>query len=873
MIQTDCKVWSQIAKSLERHAKYSPNEASIQNAAFQLAFCYSIGFGVRRNDDKKKIWLERSQRQGIDLENEKRRLDPDIWDWLPKSAKIRSWENAGFFSSFDIVHEYRKRKSLEITKIEYLDFIRDLEKDFDGRHFISLSVRVSLAEILEAEGNYPEAETLLTELIKWVDENPSSLPNRMRNFTLNLAVQLARLSRSQDKLDAAEEWIRIALSRGSEDRQLSLFARTYLGSILCDLGKFDVAKNELLQAYEGFRDSLGEQHPRTTAALSHLTGAFYRLGETDKIIESYEREFELGQKNFEIKSHSMVGILCNAALALKEAKRYVQATERAQKAVQISKEFLGNENDSTMVALGVLGSVLGDSGDLCASEISYIEAIEGHARLLGRNHRQTIKHVGNLAEVYLAQNKYDLAEKMCREVVNGRIKIHGEDHPDTFSAFGNLAYCLLEQGKELNEAEKLCKQALDGEKKVFGEISEPTWNLRNLLARICNKQHNYRSAVQILRQTHEQAKRLFGTGHQKTQYSEKTLSGAISRMELQAKATDLGLWPPNSDDKAKSLFVTKMQISRTNALDLAKNGDKGKAIEILQILVLIEGDTFGLTHPDVIKDNKNLGSIYMTVHKYAFAYNFYTLALSGATASGERNPAVLDIMHNIAYAHQVQGDYQKAEDVYKKLLPAQEEMFGKEHSITLKSLNNVALILMKQNKLVEAERLARRIFEIRRRLLGEDCEDTLASMNTLVQVLLRRGDLDQAEKLNEEAFQSCTSKLTAHHPITLQAYGNRITNLAYRREYASAEELNRQLLPEMKTVLGEYSPDTLEYSDLMGMLLYRQGKLAEAEATYQKVVRATVWSMAEGCPLIINRSKILEKIRARITDPWNVANT
>lgn len=136
------------------------------------AIALTLAFAV--TTIKKKIGFERSQRQRMDLENEKRRLDPDIWDWLPKSAKIRFWENAGFFSYFNIVREYWKRKSLEIIKIEYLDFIRDLEEDLDGRHFIS--IRVSLAEILEAERNYPEAETPLTELIKWVDENPSSLP-------------------------------------------------------------------------------------------------------------------------------------------------------------------------------------------------------------------------------------------------------------------------------------------------------------------------------------------------------------------------------------------------------------------------------------------------------------------------------------------------------------------------------------------------------------------------------------------------------------------------------------------------------------------------------------------------------------------------
>ena len=236
---------------------------------------------------------------------------------------------------------------------------------------------------------------------------------------------------------------------------------------------------------------------------------------------------------------------------------------------------------------------------------------------------------------------------------------------------------------------------------------------------------------------------------------------------------------------------------------------------------------------------------------------------------GERNPETMAIMLSVAYTYRILGNYKEAEDFYRKFLHYQEQTPGKEDNMTVNTLNDLAIVLTQQMKLDEAYQITTWNLEIRARLSGKDHKDSLDSMNTLTSILRAQNLYDQAEQLNQKALDLCTTKLGVSHPSTLKAFGNRAANLACRKEWKAAEKLNYEVLQDMERVLREYAPDTLESSVLMAVLLYRQGKAAEAEATYQKSVKATGWSLSTDSPILYNTRQVLLHIEERVVDPWD----
>jgi hypothetical protein len=113
LMEADYRVRMQIRDSLETNYLLSQNQPSAALIAFQLAFCYHIGFGTKSNDDKCLIWLGKSNKQTYDLKIEKDAVGP---------AKFKSGRARGKYGliKVDLVHEYRKRglnKLEEIRKV------------------------------------------------------------------------------------------------------------------------------------------------------------------------------------------------------------------------------------------------------------------------------------------------------------------------------------------------------------------------------------------------------------------------------------------------------------------------------------------------------------------------------------------------------------------------------------------------------------------------------------------------------------------------------------------------------------------------------------------------------------------------------------
>ena len=89
-----------------------------------------------------------------------------------------------------------------------------------------------------------------------------------------------------------------------------------------------------------------------------------------------------------------------------------------------------------------------------------------------------------------------------------------------------------------------------------------------------------------------------------------------------------------------------------------------------------------------------------------------TLAIA-EEALGPDHPSVATSLNNLAELYDTQGDYAKAEPLYKRSLAITEEALGPDHPDVATSLENLAGLYRATNRSSDAEPLERRAARIR----------------------------------------------------------------------------------------------------------------------------------------------------------------
>src|SRR5436305_15334282 len=127
LLDADFRVRELVAECLELKASNSSCTPCKQAAAFELAFCYKIGFGVLLDDDKSQSWLKRSGRYPKELEVEM----SNIPSFGYNNNTIVLLQSEGYSISIDHPNEYRiAGRHLREVELEYRREIADLQKTF-----------------------------------------------------------------------------------------------------------------------------------------------------------------------------------------------------------------------------------------------------------------------------------------------------------------------------------------------------------------------------------------------------------------------------------------------------------------------------------------------------------------------------------------------------------------------------------------------------------------------------------------------------------------------------------------------------------------------------------------------------------------------
>jgi tetratricopeptide (TPR) repeat protein len=330
--------------------------------------------------------------------------------------------------------------------------------------------------------------------------------------TIGALMDLASTCRPLSKFVEARRYLEQAVESGlrvyGSDEPQTLVAENNLASLLIDLGEFQEAESSLAETLPRMERVFGPDDRRTMAALSNVADLRKRQGRSDE------------------------------AEAL--LRRWVETERR-----------LPNAGVDLYSALNTLGELLLRRGKLDEAENLLKESLAGRERVVGKDHRDSIATLSNLASVYEAQARFSEAEALFRD---GLARCERGLEPDNLYAltveqnFGRL----LKNVKKYDEAEIHLRASYERRRRVLGDDHRETLVSLGSLGSLRRAEGQLDAAETAFREAFERGRARYGADDPDTLRAASNLCAAL---------VDLG----REDEAEELLLDTHARIQRLGA--------------------------------------------------------------------------------------------------------------------------------------------------------------------------------------------------------------------------------------------------------------------------------------------------------------------
>jgi non-specific serine/threonine protein kinase/serine/threonine-protein kinase len=202
---------------------------------------------------------------------------------------------------------------------------------------------------------------------------------------------------------------------------------------------------------------------------------------------------------------------------------YPAAQPHLEKALELRRKHLGEDNPETLHSLGMLaGLYLSRTGQLAKAEELLTQGVALSSRARGKEDPLTLTFLSDLGVLYhsRAYTSHDKAmlckaEAVYQQVLAARNKTLGLEHPDTLSAMINLGLVLRDLGRG-EESERLWLPALTAARARLGEGHPLTFTAMGNLAQLYHARGSYAKAEELYTQALAIRTRVQGKDHPHT---------------------------------------------------------------------------------------------------------------------------------------------------------------------------------------------------------------------------------------------------------------------------------------------------------------------------------------------------------------------
>ena len=438
---------------------------------------------------------------------------------------------------------------------------------------------------------------------------------------------------------------------------------------------------------------------------------------------------------------------------------YEQHVLHCERAVDICRAQLGDENATTLLWVKELGWGYYNQSQFEEAEKLFSEAVEGMRRVLGEEHEYIPHALSSLGCVYIMQGRFNEAEELllkADEIVQR--ELGKEPGPKEYWDLVNLIHILgwdyTAEGR-YNEAERWFNKGLEISRRKLSELNWHALWLMHYHGELYLDMGRYKEAEELLLETLARRSRGLGREHPDTLQTMSVL-GQLYHRQGRYK-------------EAESLLLETLETARESVGDdyLCTLGTMYRLAELYLALERVdEAEPFLLKVSDIL-----------------------------CRILGEENWLTLKVRSTLAQLYRMQDRHAKAEALYLKTLEAQRRVLGDNHPCTLATVNGLALLHMQKGHSEDASNLFREALRGKQHKLGDDHPDTLETKNDLAVLYKEQGDYDKAEPLLIQALEGRRLKLGDTHPHTIQSLTNLITFYESSGKSEQAEEWRVKLLP------------------------------------------------------------------------------
>jgi tetratricopeptide (TPR) repeat protein len=255
-----------------------------------------------------------------------------------------------------------------------------------------------------------------------------------------------------------------------------------------------------------------------------------------------------------------------------------------------------------------------------------------------------------LAVTYNSQADFEACEKLLNENLEAKVRIYGKDNKETLQTIENLANCYRNQG--------------------FLAGHEPWSSFRSNYAILCCDNGKYEEASNLFNTNLVETHGALGSQHPHTLLAKHNLATVYSDQrkdplakklfeEVLLKRTEIYGWEhPDTISTARNLAMIHMRC-----------GNFEDAKKLLDICLESSHATVGANHPDTLGILDSLGVLYGSWDQFEKARFLFqdTLARS-SVRNGLDHPQTLRILGNLAFTYQKEGDHKTAIRLFEETL-------------------------------------------------------------------------------------------------------------------------------------------------------------------------------------------------------------
>lgn len=154
-----------IVACLTQAASQSPTGFS-QHAAFQLALCYKIGFGTKRDDEASNRYREQASKSSSELEFEVNQIKYSTRQRFPRNSVYSDALYRGHALPRHGVSRYKEQGLLDEAESHLKAELEDLEHAIGPNHWLLVFLRGNVCHVLSRQDKLSEAQELSQRVVE-----------------------------------------------------------------------------------------------------------------------------------------------------------------------------------------------------------------------------------------------------------------------------------------------------------------------------------------------------------------------------------------------------------------------------------------------------------------------------------------------------------------------------------------------------------------------------------------------------------------------------------------------------------------------------------------------------------------------------------